>query len=236
MKNSSAFAVVFGVALMGGTSLVFAGSLSGVVTLGVKAPPLKAIIIDKDQEVCGKERLNDKLILSKDMGIANAVITIEGVTGGKKLEAPAKKIEFTQQKCEFRPHVLIIPKGAKIDVVNNDPITHNIHTFAKKNTTINKAQPASLKRFTSPKFEEAERIKVQCDIHRGLMSAWFLVVDSPYTVISDVNGKFNIPDVPPGTYKVEIWHEALGKEVKDVTITAGDTKLDVAMMPQQKKE
>ncbi len=218
-----------------GASSAFAGSLSGVVTLGVKAPAMEKIKVEKDQNVCGTERAPEKLILSGSNGIANAVITVTGVTGGKTLAVPAKKIEFVQEKCKFQPHVLIIPKGAEIDILNNDPITHNIHTFARKNQSINKAQPASLKKFSSPKFDEVEQIKVQCDIHRGLMSAWFIVADSPYTVVSDANGKFNIGDIPAGTYKVEIWHEALGKEIKEVTIGGADTKMDVSLMPKKKE-
>ncbi|MBI3358830.1 MAG: hypothetical protein HY037_04495 [Nitrospirae bacterium] len=231
MKKSFVFTTVF---LAGfGVATAQAGSLSGTIKLGVDAPKLPMVKVDKDPEVCGAaDRPSEKLMLSKDKGVANAVITIKDVKGGKALD-PSKKIEFVQQKCRFHPHVLIIPKGAVIDVVNNDPITHNIHTFPKENPPLNKAQPTTLKRITSPKFEVAETIKVQCDIHRGLMSAWFVVADSPYTVVSDASGNFKISDVPDGTYQVEIWHEALGKETKEVTIKGGDAKLDVSLLPKK---
>jgi len=232
MKKSIVMAIVLAAGF--GVSPVQAGSLSGTIKLGVAAPELKMVKIDKDTDVCGKERAPEKLILSKDNGVANAVITIKGVQGGKTLDA-SKKIEFAQKKCQFHPHILVIPKGATIDIVNNDPITHNIHTFPKENAPLNKAQPATLKTITSPKFEVAETIKVQCDIHRGLMSAWFVVADSPYVVVSDASGNFKISDVPDGTYQVEIWHEALGKETKEVTIKGGAT-LDVALSPKKGKE
>jgi len=233
MKKGMVMAMVLVVGFS--VSPVLAGSLSGKISLGVEAPVIPKTKIDKDQNVCGSERASEKLILSGDKGVVNAIITINGVSGGKTMPIPAKKIEFVQEKCQFKPHVLVIPKGAEIDVLNNDPITHNIHTFSSKNAPMNKAQPATLKKFTSPKFEEPERIKVQCDIHRGLMSAWFVVADSPYTVVSDSNGKFNISDVPDGTYQVDIWHEALGKETKEVTIKGGAT-LDVALSPKKGKE
>lgn len=215
-------------------SSAYAGSLSGTIKLGVAAPEMKMIKVDKDPDVCGTaDRASEKLILSKDKGVANAVITVKGVQGGKKFD-PSKKIEFVQQKCKFQPHILIIPKGTTIDIINNDPITHNIHSFPKENAPINVAQPATLKKITSPKFEVAETIKVQCDIHRGFMSAWFIVADSPYTVVSDASGNFKISDVPDGAYQVEIWHEALGKETKEVTIKGGDAKLDVSLSPKKK--
>jgi plastocyanin len=226
--------IVLAMVLVAGftVSAVHAGSLSGTIKLGVAPPEMKMIKIDKDTEICGKERASEKLILSGDKGVANAVISIKGVAGGKKLDA-SKKIEFAQQKCQFKPHVLIIPKGAEIDILNHDPITHNIHSFSKENPPINKAQPATLKKITSPKFEVPETIKVQCDIHRGLMSGWFVVADSPYTAVSDASGNFKIADVPDGTYQVEIWHEALGKESKEVTIKGGDAKLDLSLSPKK---
>lgn len=200
MKNVIILGLLF---LVFGICPAMAGSLSGTISLGVAAPSLPKVKIDKDTEVCGTERASEKLILS-GKGVVNAVITIKGVTGGKALSVPAKAIEFHQKGCKFHPHVLIIPKGAVIDIVNDDPITHNIHTFPKDNAPLNKAQPTSLKRVTSPKFDAAETIKVQCDIHRGLMSAWFVVADSPYNAISGEGGKFTISDIPDGTYQVEI--------------------------------
>src|SRR2546427_5631562 len=38
-------------------------------------------------------------------------------------------------------------------------------------------------------------------------SAWILVHDSPYVAVTDERGVFRIADVPPGTYKVTMWHE-----------------------------
>jgi plastocyanin len=231
MKESRIWSglVVLGVTFCAMTAFAGEGSLSGTVNLSGDAPEVKVMQMTKDQEVCGKERKPDTLIL-KGKNVANAVVTIKGVTGGKKLDVPAKNIEFVQKGCQFQPHVLIVPVGASLDILNKDPLTHNIHTFPKENTPINKAQPKTLPKVTSPKFEFPEIVKVQCDIHRGLMSAFFVVADSPYTAVSDADGKFKIAGIPPGEYEVEIWHELLGKQTQKVTIAdAKEAKLDVAM-------
>jgi len=205
------------------------GSMSGTISLAGAAPEVKVFQITKDHEVCGKERKLDTLIL-KGKSVVNAVITVKDVKSGKTLAVPAKNIEFAQKDCQFQPHIIVVPVGATLDILNKDPITHNIHTFPKENQPLNKAQPKSLPKVTSPKFEFPEIVKVQCDIHRGLMSAWFVVADNPYTVISDGDGKFKIKDLPEGEYEVEVWHELLGKQTQKVSIKGGqDTKMDVAL-------
>src|SRR5439155_906598 len=49
-------------------------------------------------------------------------------------------------------------------------------------------------------------VHVLCDAHTH-MAAWILVHDSPYVAVTDERGVFRIADVPPGTYKVTMWHE-----------------------------
>jgi Carboxypeptidase regulatory-like domain len=45
-----------------------------------------------------------------------------------------------------------------------------------------------------------------CDAHPH-MSAWMIVHDSPYYAVTDERGSFRIDGVPPGSYKVTLWHE-----------------------------
>ena len=40
----------------------------------------------------------------------------------------------------------------------------------------------------------------------------------------DVNGKFDLPNLPPGTYTIEAWHEKAGAQTASVTIGAKETK------------
>jgi len=221
--------VVVGVMIGVASAFAAEGSLSGTISLSGDAPEVKVLQITKDQEVCGKERKLDTLILS-GKNVVNAVINVKDVKTGKKIEVPSKNIEFIQKGCQFKPHVLIVPVGSTLDILNQDPLTHNIHTFPKENTPLNKAQPKTLPKIVSPKFEIPETIKVQCDIHRGLMSAWFIVTDHPYVALSDAGGKFKITGLPEGEYEVEIWHEMLGKQTQKVAIKGGQTaKLDVAL-------
>ncbi len=41
------------------------------------------------------------------------------------------------------------------------------------------------------------------------MSAWWLIVDHPYSAVTDAQGRFTIRDVPVGPQRVVVWHEAV---------------------------
>jgi plastocyanin len=193
------------------------GSISGEVKIAGAGAP-KMIEVDKDQETCGKEKMDASLEASGGK-LANVLVSVTDVKGGKKAEP--KDVTFDQKGCVFMPHVLIVPAGSTVNIINSDPITHNLHTFTVDNEPINKAQPKTLPKMTA-KMETPETVKVQCDIHKKWMSGWWVVVDNPYNAVSGKDGSFKITDVPPGTYKVTAWHETLGKQTADVTVKAGE--------------
>jgi len=216
------------------TSMASAGVITGEVKFVGDIPAPKMLEVKKDQDVCGKGPIpSDELFVSKEThGIKNAVVGIKDIKTDKKATAP-DKIALVQKKCVFSPHVLMIPVDTEFDIHNNDPLTHNIHTFGIENPTINRGQPKTVP-VIRQKFEVAERIKVQCDVH-GWMKAWFIVVDNPYTGISGADGSFRIADVPAGTYKLSVWHEVLGTQTKDVTIK-GDEEVRVLFELTAKKK
>ena len=204
------------------------GTLSGTVKFDGAPPAPGKIIVSKDPEVCGKDKVAPELLVAADGGIANVVVAVKA-SKGKKLDLPVPNPVVDQKTCEFHPHVLVFPAGSTIDVLNSDGILHNIHTTSTANPPTNQAQP-KFKPKIQLKVEKPEwPIKVQCDAH-GWMSAWFVSTDTPYVVVTDDKGAFKITDLPPGDYDVEIWQEKLGKKTEKVSIPAkGEAKVDWKM-------
>jgi hypothetical protein len=58
---------------------------------------------------------------------------------------------------------------------------------------------------------------MQCGFH-AYMESWALVVDHPYYAVTDQDGRFEIGDIPPGTYKITIWHPYV-RETYEETVT-----------------
>lgn len=153
------------------------------------------------------------LIVSKDGGILNAVVEIE--VKDAKLKVPETPVVLDQVQCRYEPHITLLPAGVTVEYLNSDKVSHNVHTFATKNSSFNRTIPAGSK--DSQKLEKPEAITVKCDIHPW-MEAYMFITDTPFCAVTDANGGFSIPDLPAGEYKVSVWHEKLGKAKGEVVI------------------
>ena len=72
-------------------------------------------------------------------------------------------------------------------------------------------------------FAREEIIPVKCNVHPW-MRAYIGVVNHPFFAVTGDDGTFTIKGLPPGTYKVEAWHEKYGTKDMDVTVAPKDTK------------
>ena len=186
------------------TAVKDGGAVSGVVRFNGTAPKLEPIAVNKNRDVCGEQKPSEALVVGADKGVRGSVILIEGVTKGKK---GAADVMLDNNRCLFIHHVTAAGPGDRVRVKNSDAILHNTHGKLGKPTVFNLALPNKeqmvdiTKRLTKPGV-----VRVLCDAHPHMM-AWMIVHDSPYYAVTDDKGAFKIDGVPPGTYKVTMWHE-----------------------------
>jgi hypothetical protein len=221
MRNTLVAVTTLG--LVGGALLLASGARTataqggGTVEVDVKyngAPVIEKIKVNKDTQQCGTEAAIEKVVVGANKGLANAVASVPGAKGAK-----AMKGVIDQHGCKFVPHVVLMTPG-EIEIKNSDGILHNIHTYSTANPAINKAQPKFKKTMTE-KFEKPEMIKVTCDVHSWMLG-WVAVTPGP-AAVTDNNGVAKIENVPAGKQKIEVWHETLGKQEKEVDVKAGQT-------------
>lgn len=177
------------------------------------------LTVNKDQEVCGKTKVDPSLIVSTDGKLQNAVVSVAAAKDSTA-SAPSKVV-LDQKGCEYHPHVLVLPVGATLEILNPDGILHNVHTYSKSNSPINLAQP-KFKKTMTVNFDKPEIIEVKCDVH-SWMNGWFFVTASPHVSVSDSHGSFQLSNLPAGEHVVEIWHEQFGKQTKTVKLGANET-------------
>ncbi len=135
--------------------------------------------------------------------------------------APETTITLDQRGCIYTPHVLAFRAGQKLQVANSDPTNHNVNLRAPRNSQMGNKNMGRGQAPLEFVFERRElEIRFKCDIHPWMGSVVH-VQDHPWFALTDAEGKFMIPDVPPGDYVVEAIHERLGKTRGRVKVEAG---------------
>ena len=56
------------------------------------------------------------------------------------------------------------------------------------------------------------------------MHGYFAVLTTSHYAVSDANGEFKLPNLPPGKYTLTAWQESYGTQTQEVTISGSETK------------
>jgi len=212
-----------------------AGSLSGVLRYTGKRPLAKSIDMSEDPacvEAHHGKAVDESLVVAPNGALANAFVYVKQGLEGKRFNPPSTPVTIDQQGCWFHPRVLGVQVNQEFDVVNSDPVTHNIHPMAVANREWNHSQgagdPPIKRHFAQPEV----MIAVKCNIHRW-MHMYIGVVDNPYFAVTGADGSFNIPNLPPGTYTIGIWQEDLGSQERQITVAPhANTQLNLSLKGQ----
>jgi plastocyanin len=214
------------------------GTLKGKVVFGGD-PPAPALLQDKgkavkDPDVCAKDApiKSERLVVDPaSKGVKFALVYLPrptAVNEDAKKAAASAKVEFDQKGCIFLPHVLAVMTGVPVELKSSDSVNHNVNVKLK-NSGFNKIVTQGPATPFTPSAQERTPGQVVCDIHPW-MSAWWMVLDSPYFAVTDAQGNFEIKNVPAGTQKVVVWQEAVAKggfvtppSGQDTNIKAGAT-------------
>ena len=226
------------IVLLSAVGIIYAeGSIIGTITFEGKAPKMKPLRLDADPICVANNEIAPKkewLILDENKGVKNVLVF---VTEGLNIDysPPEEPVVIDQKGCIYSPHVLGIMAGQQLDILNNDGTLHNIHALPKVNKEFNKAQPRSKKKL-SVKFEKPEApFKVKCDVHPW-MGAYIGVFDHPCFAVSGDDGTYIISDLKPGEYVIEAWHEKLGSQTANVTVSDSAAHQDFTFKKPSKKK
>jgi plastocyanin len=196
------------------------GTISGKVTVTGNVPKPEEVEINKDNNVCGNKKTMEDIKVGAGGTLANAVVWIEGITKGKAW-ADNHAGTIDQKDCHYIPQVQVVATGGSVDVVNSDPILHNIHAYHGEDTLFNIAQPMKGQK-TPKKVNVTGPVHMKCDVH-SWMSAWVFMAADPYFAVTKDDGSFSIGEVPPGSYTVKVWHGRFGEKSMTIKVDAKGT-------------
>lgn len=224
------------------------GKLTGTVVLDGKAPTPKGYNLTTlpDPIYCGRIsdgrgwRLLQPFTVGEGGAFSQVVVLLEDVERGKAFGTyTPPRIEAAD--CRFLPFVNVVHDQHDLVVVNMDPAMHDIQAYETSHlgprVLFNVPLPISTrypneaglsvhvqKHYEGTPITQTVRMTkgrkiftMQCGFH-AYMESWALVVDHPYYTVTGQDGRFTIGDIPPGTYKVMIWHPYV-RETYERTVT-----------------
>lgn len=161
--------------------------------------------------------------------LMGAVITAQHKGAADKPAAPMHAA-ISQVNLGFQPDLLVIPVGSSVDFPNNDTVSHQIYSFSparRFQLPLYRGKP-----YPPVRFDQPGLVTLGCNIHDAML-AYVFVTDAPFFGRSDGTGRWSVPAVPPGRYRVLIWHprlrDAPAALEREVTVGEGDSTLDVEL-------
>ena len=197
------------------------GQIHGLVKFSGEVPKNEKLSLPPG---CTKKRgdiFSNAVIINNGLVKDVAIRIIKGLEGKSFRSTVQKPVQLDQHDCMYDPRTIVVRTGQPVEFINSDSVFHNVRSVTTKNEIFNVAMPQKhdhmAKIFTTP-----EILQTKCSIHPW-MNANIVVVDNPYATVTNEKGEFTIPNLAPGHYTLEAWHEVLGTSTQEVTLKENET-------------
>jgi plastocyanin len=199
-------------------------ALGALVAVGSVVAPAPAVA---QGAVAGRIAIDEKPG-EKTSDFANAVIYLEPKAGAAKT-APGRVVMPINGR-NFSPRVRVVTPGSTVDFPNQDPFTHNVFSTTE-GSKFDLGSYGSNAKGKSQEFRKAGPIPVYCNVH-AKMTAYVVVVNTPFFTQASNDGRWEIGKVPAGKYTMTVWHERAAApvttevDVPAAGLAALESKLD----------
>jgi plastocyanin len=162
-------------------------------------------------------------------GVAGPSVVYVDTISGKTFPASTQHPVIDQKGLVFQPHVTAAQVGTTVDFLNSDSVAHNVFWTSiggnkKLGHNLGTWPKGERKSF---KFDTPGAVPILCNVHPE-MSAYLMVVPTPYFATSDQAGNYKIENIPDGSYTLTAWHEGAKNQSKPVALS-GDAKADFTL-------
>ena len=149
---------------------------------------------------------------------------------GQTLPKLLRPAQVEQKARRFAPLVTVIQTGSVVSFPNHDTVRHHVYSFSP-------SKVFELKLYSGAGgdpiiFEKAGTVVVGCNIH-DQMAAYIQVVDTPYFGKTDADGNTTLENLPPGKYRLKLWHpnQPAGAMPTEqlLTVTTSDQTINMAL-------
>lgn len=146
-----------------------------------------------------------------------AIVYLEG-TFPPAVDTPVARI--VQRDLAFVPGLLPVRVGTRVEFPNEDKTYHNVFSFSRPKRFDLGRYRADEAAAPFQIFDQAGLVTLRCDIHEHMRAA-VLVLDTPFFVVTDADGRFRLEGVPAGKFTLKAWIDSRTTRALPVEISAG---------------
>jgi plastocyanin len=130
--------------------------------------------------------------------------------------------QVVQKHLTFVPSLLPVQVGTRVEFPSLDDTYHNIFSYSPaKRFDLGRYRPDE-RPIPSQVFDTPGLVTLRCDIHEH-MRGLILVLDTPYFVMTDTNGRFRLRGLPSGHYTLKAWINSKTTRERPVELKNGET-------------
>lgn len=135
--------------------------------------------------------------------------------------------QIDQLDKEFVPTVTTIVAGGSASFPNSDDILHHVYSFSSAKTFDTPLYGSDADSQYREMFDMPGVVEIGCNIHDWML-AYIYVGESDRMAISNDAGVASLANIPPGQYRLRVWHSRLdapqNSVEQDIVIEAGRTE------------
>jgi plastocyanin len=175
-------------------------------------------------------------VLDKDgKPVPDAVVVVAPANKSAQPRTPlATQATIHQEKMQFIPAVTVVPVGAKVQFVNNDPWDHHVRSSPAGMGQFNATnagfelrlegkpdgKPGKSSEVTLDKAGVVGATLLGCFIH-GSMRGYIYASESPWAAKTSPEGIATFEDLPEGAAQLKVWHPDQLVDIAPQQVTVG---------------
>ena len=210
-------------------SVAAGGSITGTVTTSAPLARREPVSTGRDAPVCGPS-IPDESVAQQGSGLGGAVVWLDDIRRGKPIPLE-RRLELESDRCRLVPRMQAAVVGSAVNVLAHDDFRQHLRFMAggerAPRATVLLGRDEQViptdRPFTAP------GLVVVRDADHPWPTAHVAVFDHPYFAVTAPNGTFTIDRVPPGRYRLKVWHERTKVAEQTVEVGAGATTVSVGL-------
>jgi hypothetical protein len=170
---------------------------------------------------CGKLRKIPSRVYVRDdeNSLADVLVVVTDGLRWNRWMTPAQPVTVVEKNCQFEPYVTAVQLGQPLSFENLDGqlLDFSIHDdkgrVTHHATLLPKTGP-----FLVPMREASEFLRIDSETHPWAVM-YVSVIEHPFFSVTQRDGRFQIPNLPPGDYTITATHRKAGSLSQKVTVT-----------------